>query len=673
MFHDASEQPLVNYPDVLEIDQESMGKVAWDYADAHHFRIMSDLTNQEGDFGSGTGVHFDKLDVTHNIDMNPQKQKSKSVERNISWSSDVPHESHGLDSSIEKGTINNEERISLHDLILTMDQKVEAAIVETFEKEQSMMRRRSSDQDAVKDTGTMLTGITDQEAQHFLKHQQMQQQNSKMNIPKFSIKPSTTTHSPHGSVSERSQGKFGKGNETNYTEPDQTAAESKDVEIGIPTREKRRPRDLKHVGPMGHESRTEDLHYPSKDKKRHPRNISRPSFANLVLDMQQVQNGEARAIQQYRSLRHLDSKDASAEIDKKVENAVDDAIPDSVESSIQKESSKHSRKGFRKYTETHGERWSAPSTSRISDTDLFYENAAKVFKHSRDASVRASAEDLNEEQDPFLKTKPDIQESPIRVSSQKARLPDTPVTNASEESQRHNESEGGCISLGANRGSTDARRIRKAKGDTKKDSTARCVSWTNCLVYLRFRFQQVFHPHDISAAFTYSKLFIGLVLLPLLGVAAILYYVFDSPLTVRAGGSVSWWFILTARWALTLTLAKMAQYLLLDCICLRSSVALNVFGPLATLTFVQSKGWPFQITFWGVFNFSLLYGNSHFTRHWLYYQPWINMFNANNQAATFLSNGINRSVLIVFLVTGVFASLKRTAVSLYLGRRTCGE
>jgi len=191
---------------------------------------------------------------------------------------------------------------------------------------------------------------------------------------------------------------------------------------------------------------------------------------------------------------------------------------------------------------------------------------------------------------------------------------------------------------------------------------------------LLFRVQNLFSFRDqLSGLVKYLKLIFIFCGIPLLGTAALLYYVFDNPMTTKAGGSVSWWLILTFRWIVSLSLAKGTEYILLDCLALRSAYVLKFFGPVVTLIIAQSKGWPFQLLTWCIFNFGMLYGERRFVLHWLYYQDYIEMFSDKNEAADFLSTKLYLSVLTASSVLGIFAALKRTAVSLYLGRRTCGK
>jgi len=81
--------------------------------------------------------------------------------------------------------------------------------------------------------------------------------------------------------------------------------------------------------------------------------------------------------------------------------------------------------------------------------------------------------------------------------------------------------------------------------------------------------------------------------------------------------SVSWWILfLGVRQVITFTLAKSFQALVIDFLALRKRWFIRLFGPCVTLIIVQSRGWPFILLFWALFDFALLYGDTRFARHW---------------------------------------------------------
>ena len=76
---------------------------------------------------------------------------------------------------------------------------------------------------------------------------------------------------------------------------------------------------------------------------------------------------------------------------------------------------------------------------------------------------------------------------------------------------------------------------------------------------------------------------------------------------------------------------------------------------------------------WGLCNLALLHGRIPFANHWLYWQPYISMFNANNPSGVVLSEPKYLSVLIACVVIGFLSALKKTGVAVWLGQKTCGK
>ena len=107
------------------------------------------------------------------------------------------------------------------------------------------------------------------------------------------------------------------------------------------------------------------------------------------------------------------------------------------------------------------------------------------------------------------------------------------------------------------------------------------------------------------------------VMMPLLFVAIMLYYAAGNPMTgnkrrtaqliesgeIESGefqGSWSWWILFILRQFIILSCVKAGEVISIDVIALRTPIFVKVFGSFATLMFVQARGWPYVITFWGV-------------------------------------------------------------------------
>jgi hypothetical protein len=144
-----------------------------------------------------------------------------------------------------------------------------------------------------------------------------------------------------------------------------------------------------------------------------------------------------------------------------------------------------------------------------------------------------------------------------------------------------------------------------------------------------------------------------LVVVPLVCTSCILFYGAENPPTgkvdlvataangtylINQNGNIiqsdeassSWWVLFWARQAITFSLAKGAELVVIDFVCLGTRAAVSMLGPVLTLLIVQSRGWPFLLVMWGTFNFALLGGRSRFSDHWLFWQHDIDVFNEVN-------------------------------------------
>lgn len=157
-------------------------------------------------------------------------------------------------------------------------------------------------------------------------------------------------------------------------------------------------------------------------------------------------------------------------------------------------------------------------------------------------------------------------------------------------------------------------------------------------------------------------------LVPLLAIAAILFYWGDNPMGPM-GGSWSWWLIFVARLSVCFVLAQLTQFVIIDFICLETQIAVRFIGRLLTLMAVQAKGWPVITIFWSMWQMILLHGPPAYNRHWLYRQDLFKIFNEDNPAATIITNIWYLRVLIAMIILGVAVMFKRVYISLSLGKK----
>jgi hypothetical protein len=212
--------------------------------------------------------------------------------------------------------------------------------------------------------------------------------------------------------------------------------------------------------------------------------------------------------------------------------------------------------------------------------------------------------------------------------NEEAQHRETPIVEG-EENDVYIEEGGtpGGISIGDNGNSNDG------KSDSKKSKTRKSKSQLNPFLSLPYAEKikeewEVMHdflrPRQ-SVIYMYCRYVILYLMLPALGIATILYHLADNPPTGKGKdthseyASASWWLIfICIRQVTVVTLAKCTEVIFIDFLALQTRSVLRLFGPVVTLLIVQSKGWPFLVTSWGLYNFGLLAGSHPFARHWLY-------------------------------------------------------
>jgi len=163
---------------------------------------------------------------------------------------------------------------------------------------------------------------------------------------------------------------------------------------------------------------------------------------------------------------------------------------------------------------------------------------------------------------------------------------------------------------------------------------------------------------------------VSCVIVPLLAVATFFFYRLGNPTFpfLPNETSASWWILFIIRSYLTLQLSYATQYIFVDVLATRSPVTVQMFGPLVTLYIMNSKGWPFILTCWGIWNYALVRGNSDFYEHWFYLTE-IDMLNNENRADGIVDGEMYTDLLLSMILAGVATSIKRTILALYLGKR----
>ena len=165
--------------------------------------------------------------------------------------------------------------------------------------------------------------------------------------------------------------------------------------------------------------------------------------------------------------------------------------------------------------------------------------------------------------------------------------------------------------------------------------------------------------------------------IPLIGIAALLFYIFENPPTGLSldgdrenHASASWWLIFFLRQVITLSLALLLQMVLVDFFSIGTRVMLKILGPIFTLLVVQSRGWPFVFFWWSILDFAMLYGDRNFARHWLYFQDHVGLFNSQNSSGNVVNSTLNTHILTIVAIVSAAVAVKRFVVGLYLSRNT---
>jgi hypothetical protein len=84
------------------------------------------------------------------------------------------------------------------------------------------------------------------------------------------------------------------------------------------------------------------------------------------------------------------------------------------------------------------------------------------------------------------------------------------------------------------------------------------------------------------------------------------------------------------RQIITLSIALLLQLVIVDFLSVGTRATLRVFGPVMTLLIVQSRGWPLVFFWWSILNFAFIQEDRKRSRHWLFWQNYVGLFNSDN-------------------------------------------
>lgn len=154
------------------------------------------------------------------------------------------------------------------------------------------------------------------------------------------------------------------------------------------------------------------------------------------------------------------------------------------------------------------------------------------------------------------------------------------------------------------------------------------------------------------------------VIVPALATAAALYYRLGNPTLFRTDATVSWFILFLLRNFIALEAAFVSQYLIVEVFVMQSPLCIKLIGPLACLYTINSKGWPFLTTSWALWCLLLIKGRSN----WVGFGA-VELFTDSNESGGIANATLYTNLLISQVVAGFATSVKRTVLSLYLGRR----
>jgi hypothetical protein len=162
--------------------------------------------------------------------------------------------------------------------------------------------------------------------------------------------------------------------------------------------------------------------------------------------------------------------------------------------------------------------------------------------------------------------------------------------------------------------------------------------------------------------------------MPLFVAAVALYYgCGNPPWSFIPGRQHSAWLLnFLGRQVVTLELARMTQWLVLDCILLGSRSVAILVGPFVTMTAVQSRGWPFVVACWACWDLLILRGDSDFQAHWFYWTGW-RLYTVAISGQYILTSDLYWRFLLSMIAAGMVTTAKRMFLTVRFGRRMLGK
>ena len=173
---------------------------------------------------------------------------------------------------------------------------------------------------------------------------------------------------------------------------------------------------------------------------------------------------------------------------------------------------------------------------------------------------------------------------------------------ATEDSPYSEFTEGERLPLvGGESDDVEGRRRKRAARRKWRRRRKRCLKRIKktCCMSKGNRLSEVLHPSIVFKAFIRfltSSCFVRIGVPCLLAAFVLFYYMGNPTFDFADKATGSWWLVFVARQCLTLELAHLTEFFLIDGLALRSRWVVRLFGPLLTLFLINSKGMPFLAT-----------------------------------------------------------------------------
>ena len=161
---------------------------------------------------------------------------------------------------------------------------------------------------------------------------------------------------------------------------------------------------------------------------------------------------------------------------------------------------------------------------------------------------------------------------------------------------------------------------------------------------------------------------------PCLVLSAFFYYLLDNPKALKIlpeDTTIAVWLLLITRQSVTLGLAQLSVFIIVDGFLLGTHLGVKTLGPLLTLAAERGNGWPLFMCTWALWNLVLIHGDTAFQLNWLYWTE-IELFH-QNFGGLLVNSTLYTHILFSAIIAGLAVSIKRTIFALRFGNKQVAE